>query len=324
MAGYESSPKPSTKYDGYLKICVWNNVELPVITDFPSSSYYASHVACLVYNIIQTLLNIVLNFLAIYAFWKSSQLRRKSTLFVVMVLSANDLAIGLIVEPQFLLNYSREILGNQNCLDAVLNVLTFDVLVSISMMTFLMLNIEIYLAIIHPIFHKTKITNRRVFNLLLILWCAHIVRAYFFAFHFDGNTTALIATLLITLMILAMVFMHSRIFIIIYKRRKIRGMTSSSRGRAFLRGIRDAKSCLFILLFTLFCYLPSAIEHAPILTQTNTFDGVIVRRWSGTFILSGSVLNSIVFFWRNKVLRKEAVGAVKRFFMLFFSDGDTL
>jgi hypothetical protein len=322
MAGYESSPKPSTEYDGYLKICVWNSLELRVITDFSSSSYYASHhLACLVYNIIQTLLNIVLNFLAIFAFWKSAQLRRKTTFFVVMVLSANDLAIGLFAQPQGLVLYSREFWGHQNCLGAVLTALTFDVLLSISMATFLILNFEIYLSIIHPIFHKTKITNRRVFYLLLILWCANIVRVYLFAFYIDKDRSAVAITLSMTSIILAMVFMHSRIFITVYKRRRIEAMASSNSARAFLRGIRDAKSYLLVLVCTLCCYLPFAIENVA-QTQRATFNRIILRHWCSSFVVSASVSNSIVFYWRNKILRKEAVGAVKDFFTLCLRDSD--
>ncbi len=306
-----TSIKPTAEYDMYLENCVWNNLELPFVISFPSFPYYASHVVCLIYNVIQTLLTIVLNYLAVYAFWKSSQLRRKTTLFIVMVLSANDLAIGLVAEPLFLLHLSREIFGNENCFTVVLNVISLDMLMPISMMTFLVLNFEIYLSVIHPIFHKTKITNRRVLNLLLILWFVLIVRGYLFVFHLDRNAAAVVVTLLMSSTMSALVFMHSRIFISVYKiRRRIEPSSRIRGGKEFLRGVRDAKSCLLVLFGTICCYLPAAIENG-IKTQS-TFNEIVLNPWGTTFVLSASVLNSIVFYWRNKILRKEAISLLKR------------
>ena len=305
----------------YVDNCVWRNLEYPFVTRFPSWSYYASHVVCLIYNVIQTLLTIFFNYLAIHAFYKSSQLRRKTTLFIVMVLSANDLAIGLIAEPLVLLQLSTEILGNENCLNLWFNVLTLNLLLSISITTFLVLNFEIYLSIIHPIYHKTKITNRRVLYLLLFLWLVQMVRGYLFAFHLTKNTGQIIATLLISSEMLAIVYMHSRIFVTVYKRRKIVPGASSNfrRGKAFLSGVRDAKSCLLVLICTVCCYLPAVIENASI-GAGKTSKGIVLTRWSATFLLSASVLNSIVFYWRNKILKKEAMNVLRTFCLLSSKD----
>ncbi len=301
----------------HLENCVWRNLEYPFVTRFRSWPYYASHVVCLIYNVIQTLLIIFLNYLAIHAFCKSSQLRRKTTLFIVMVLSANDLAIGLVAEPLVLLQLSREILGNENCLNLWLNVFTLSILLPTSMTSFLVLNFEIYLSIIHPIFHKTKITNKRVLYLLLFLWFVQMVRAYLFAFHLTKNTVQIIATLSIALGMLAMVYMHSRIFLTVCKRRKIVAGASSNfrRGKAFLSGVRDAKSCLLVLICTVCCYLPATIENASIGAR-KTSKGIVFTRWSLTFLLSASVLNSIVFYWRNKILRTEAKNVFRTFCLL--------
>jgi hypothetical protein len=307
MAGNETTIKPTAEYEMYLENCVWKKIEFPVVIRFPSRLFYASHFVCLIYNIIQTFLIITLNYLAIHAFYKSSQLRRKTTLFLVMILSANDFLVGLISEPMFLLCLSREMFGNKNCLIEMLNFVTSDTLLGISAMTFLVLNFEIYLSIIYPIFHKTKITNRRVLYLLLCLWFAAMTRSYLFGFYLDRNTVEVIITLLISSALLAMVFMHSRIFITVYKRRRIEPAASSNiqRGKAFLRGVRDAKSCLLVLCCTVCCFLPSSIENG---MRTKTmFKEIVLDPWAATFILSASVLNSVVFYWRNKILRKEAM-----------------
>ena len=317
MAGNETTIRPTAEYDMYLENCVWETLEFPVVVRFPSRLFYASHVVCLIYNIIQTFLIITLNYLAMHAFYKSSQLRRKTTLFLVMVLSANDFLVGLIGEPVFLLCLSREIFGNKNCLSEMLSFVILDILLGISIITFLVLNFEIYLSIIHPIFHKTKITNRRVLYLLLSLWFAAMTRSYLFGFYLNRNTVEVIITLLISSALLAMVFMHSRIFITVYKRRRIEPAVSSNiqRGKAFLRGVRDAKSCLMVLCCTVCCYLPASIESG--MRTKIMFKEIVLDPWGATFILSASVLNSVVFYWRNKILRKEAMRILRKLCLIF-------
>jgi hypothetical protein len=224
-----------------------------------------------------------------------------------MVLSANDFLVGLVGEPMFLLYLSGEMFGNKNCLSKMLNFVTLDILQAISLTTFLVLNFEIYLSIIHPIFHRAKITNMRVLYLLLSLWSVTVVRSYLFGFYLNRNTVEVLITLLLSLSMLAMVFMHSKIFITVYKRRRIEPAASSNiqRGKAFLRGVRDAKSCLLVLCCTICCYLPASIENG---MRTKTmFKEIVLAPWAATFILSSAMLNSVVFYWRNKILRKEAM-----------------
>ena len=313
MVPNETSKQPTQKYDTYVAKCVLGDIEYPFLTRFPSS-FYVSHVVCLILNIIQTLLIISLNYLAIHAFCKSAQLKRKATLFVVMLLSTNDLAIGIIAEPLFLLLLSREIFATENCLYLLLNVTTLNILLAISMTTFLVLNFEIYLSIIHPIFHQTKISKKRVLYLLLLLWFLIVARTYFVVRHLNQKTSQFIATFLISLAMLAMVYMHTRIFAAIRKRRRFKVGASPStpkHGKTFLSGVRDAKSCLLVLVSTVCCYLLAAIDNG--IGTRSTHMGIVLSRWSTTFVLSASVLNSLVFYWRNNLLRKEAIRILRTF-----------
>ena len=286
MVPNETSKQPTEKYDTYVAKCVLGGIEYPFLTRFPSS-LYVSHVVCLILNITQMLLTISLNYLAVNAFCKSAQLKWKSMLFIVMLLSTNDLAIGIIAELQFLLLLSREILETENCLNLSLNVTTLNILLAVSMTSFLVLNFEIYLSIIHPIFHKTKISKKRVLYLLLLLWFLLVARTYFVARHLDQKTSQFTTAWLISLTMLAMVYMHTRIFVAIHKRRRIKAGASPSirkHAKTFLSGVREAKSCLLILICTVCCYLLAAIENG-IGTRTTAM-GIVLSRWSTTFVLS--------------------------------------
>lgn len=299
----------STTNEAILHNCFFKKLKYPYVEHFPNGPYQMSHAICFVFNIVQTILIIVLNYPAIYAFYKSSQLRKKTTFFLVMVLSASDLVIGLVVEPLFLVHLGREIFGHENCFIFMLNVIALSLVLPFSILTFLVLNFEIYLSVMHPFFHKSKVTKRRVFCLLLILWSVLIIREYLFVFILSRNTFDLIVTLLMSLEVAAIVLMQSRIFVAVYRRRRI-SMADLRCGKAFLRGVRDAKSCLFVLLCTACCYLPAAIESG--LKEKTRLKMIVLEPWTATFILSASMLNSIVFYWRNKTLREKAKDIVRK------------
>jgi hypothetical protein len=76
-----------------------------------------------------------------------------------------------------------------------------------------------------------------------------------------------------------------------------------------------AMSCLFVVLSFSSCCVPCVV-----ITMIRTFEfptigvdsGIIVKHWSNAFLFLNSSLNSIVFFWRNKLLRKESFKLIKR------------
>ena len=309
MRDIDAAESTDKENNTYTEICVWENVEYSFVSHFPNDLYRGNHVLCLIYNIIQTFLIIVLNYAAIQAFYKSSQLRRKTTFFIVMVLSANDLVIGLVVEPLFLIHLGREISGNENCFVFLSFVVTNRLVLSFSMITFLALNFEIYLSVIYPIFHKTKVTNRRILYLLIVLWSLFIINQYLFVFIFSKNTVPLILTSTMTFAILALVFMHVRIFVTVYKRRKIEPNVQGE--KTLLRRVRDAKSCIAVLLCTICCYLPSSIGVG--LNELNLETAALLFPWSNTVILSASVFNSVIFYWRNPILRKQTKSILRSF-----------
>ena len=311
MRDIDAAESTDKENNTYSEICVWENFEYSFVSHFPNDLYRSSHVLCLMYNIIQTLLIIVFNYGAIHAFYKSSQLRRKTTFFIVMVLSANDLVIGLVLEPLYLIHLSREISGNENCVVFLSFVATYRLVLPFSMITFLALNFVIYLSVIHPVFHRTKVTNRRILYVLIVLWSLFIIRQYLSVFVLSKNTVSLIVTGLMTFSMLALVFMHVRIFVTVYKRRRIEPNVQGE--MTLLRGVRDAKSCIAVLLCTICCYLPSSIEIG--LNEMTVQTVALFVPWATTVLLSASVLNSVIFYWRNAILRKHAKSILRNFLL---------
>ena len=195
----------------------------------------------------------------------------------------------------------------------------FDILPGISFAVFVVLNIEIYLSIIHPIFHKTKVTKRRAIKALCVVVFVSILRSYLFTFHINKQGATMFVAVFILLTLIGLAFIHIKISMAVYKRRRI-GFARTAGGepslsvpkrKSFLRGVREAKSCLLILFCTVFCYLSSAIEDG--MLETSTFTVILFNPWRCSSALSASLLNCIVFFWRNGILRKEAKNIIYSF-----------
>ena len=69
-----------------------------------------------------------------------------------------------------------------------------------------------------------------------------------------------------------------------------------------LQNMKMTKSCAIVVGLSFVCELPLAFTHSLPINNLLT----LVSLWSVTLTLSSSSLNSLVFFWKNPVLRKEA------------------
>ena len=297
----------SSKNDSYeyFKICSWRNVESFAIVGFPSRKYFINLLMCFAMNIILTITTIFVNTIAIASYLKSDNLKKRASCFLVMILSANDLATGMLVTSTFAIDIGGELLNSVDCFTAFLSKMFFYLFIPMSFGTLLVLNVERFLSIIYPILHKLIVTKTKLLLSLGLVWLSCVLVLYFFfvqsplfsMFLGIGNIAGL--TMLLG--------MYTKIFFIMRRRRKEMISLGSARRREneknFLQNVREAWSCLMVAVCTIVCFLPSAIEG---LVGEITYSGIIQSHWNTTILLIAPVLNSLVFFWRNKVWRTEA------------------
>lgn len=295
----------------FLQNCSIENAKFGVIVGFPSTKYYANHIICCVVNTFLTFSNICLNSLTLVAYWKSSQLSEKTSYFLVMVLSGNDLGVGFFCNSTFTIGLIREIMGIEDCFWPFLCVMLTLAFTGMSIMTLLILNIERYFAIIHPIYHRNKVTKRRLLAVAVSTWvfCVIMPSVLF--------TSAIVLRILIcatvTSFLMILAFIYTNIFAII-RRSTVNAslpdvytavaLTASAlRRKEFLQKVRQAKSCLVVVICTFCCFLPSTVTSY---RDQITYDMLVLTLWSMTLVFAASALNSIIFFWRNQILRNEA------------------
>ena len=280
----------------------------------PSDKYVANQASACVVYIILFIPTVLLNGISIFVIQKSSQLKEKPCYFVIRIQSAIDVAIGVLSLPLHATHILlKDIVHVENRLICWINFMVSYFLVSFSLLTLCGLSFERYLGVVHPFVHRTHVTKKRI---LKYECCAGflILAALFIMPESVSDVFELMfmfAEALFSLVLL--VFVYTRIFITARKSiRSVNGPVGnavadnsgkSSKG-SFLKEVKLAKSCFLVVCTFGLCYLPLMA----LLLSLNALNAEMLEMlWSWALCLSflNSSLNSIIFFWSKKQLRKE-------------------
>lgn len=122
-----------------------------------------------VVNVFFTCSGIFLNLLVILCLWKTSQLQKKLCYFMLMVLSCFDI-VAIITNHPMLVIYSivwmTEEYEVMHKLYAYVDIT--DIFLGFSLLALLVMNLDRYLAMAYPLFHRTSVTRHRLLTLLVI------------------------------------------------------------------------------------------------------------------------------------------------------------
>ena len=163
---------------GHLKICHTLNYELQMIQNFPSKAYFANQVVVCALSIFISLSTIFLNLATIVTFRSSKQLQKKVCHFLIYVQSLNDLGIGLIASPLYSILVASELMGSPNCDVFLAFYIIFYTTVGFSVVILSAMNLERYASIVHPVYHRNKVTKRKlliyVFSFSALFLCVSL------------------------------------------------------------------------------------------------------------------------------------------------------
>ena len=231
----------------------------------PSSSYIRNAIAAVVVNIVLAIAGTVLNSFVLYIFSKSRKLRSKLSSFAIMLLCSIDLGVGTIVNPLLALGGFSTILGSPKYLYFAAYNKALFFFSGISEWTIFIINIERYLAIIHPFLHRIHFTKRRFVLTWIVLWFLVIVFILCYVyFPFFG--------VLIPVTLCIIVFTSLLTYVVIYvvarkemlKRKKVHNNSDYESRRnfmGFLRELKMAKTYVLIISLCFLCYLPMVVLH---------------------------------------------------------------
>ena len=284
----------------------------------PTTSYIINSIFGCVVNAILAVLGTFLNTLVVCVFWKTPTLRKKVSYFMIMVLSSIDLCTTIIVHPFYLVNSIAEIRETSKCLYKMFYQTSAVMLSGMSFLTFFLMNIERYLAIVYPFFHKVHVTKRRCLLSSFLLWLVCVVTGIAPIFNLGIQ-------IFVTVLALIVLVGTLYIYISIYNRaRKQKHLARQATitledlkeepprpepSRDFVSVREDlvlAKMYFIVVACSFLLNLPNAIILAVYTERVQTVDDVVqMKIWTLTSVAMNSTANCVIFFWANKSLRSE-------------------
>ena len=302
------------------KRAFWLILTCSTVGSFTSTKIFVNHASFCIINAVLTLVTICLNSITALAYWKSTELKKKTPLFLIMVLSLNDLAIGVICGPLYVAVFARELLlAKSTCFLNEIRTVVHLIIGGCSLKTLITMNFERYFAIVHPIFHRTKVTKGRLLKCSIVLWLFTTALVVAFVFYpFDVLVKFLTVEML--LIMAALVYIYSRIYFTSgrsfenFRRTNRRNSSPQNQGtqserKQNLRNKRLVKSCFIVVMCYCTCFLPFAILNVSFIKSNR---GKLISPWLLTLNLSNATFNSLIFFWSNKLLRREAKRVLKQ------------
>lgn len=146
----------------YLKTCHVFGDEIEVVDSFPSRKYFINHIVVFATCVIIAILTIILNLVTIITFRSSNHLKKKTYHFLIFLQSINDLGIGLITSPLLCSALATEIMVDVNCEEFYIFLRVFFTSAGFSIAILSAMNIERYSSIVHPVFHRNKVTKKKL------------------------------------------------------------------------------------------------------------------------------------------------------------------
>ena len=289
-----------------------------IITHFPSQKYVHNQLAVCLVNCALILPGFLLNVVSVVTFCKSRKLKGKMCFFLIMLQSLVDLCVVTISIPLFTYLFYAEAVGQVSCTEIFIFSSIALITGGLSLASLCALTFERYIAVLHPITHRNSLTKNKILIYMAVSTVVLFLGvpmatisaiAYYFAMFFVIGVSIILNT-----------FSYMRIFIAVRKRfaSARRDNTHSQRTdtslkierRRFIQESKLARSCAIVVFIFYMCYLPGLVLSLYFI-QTDKLVYRIVHSWYSTSITLNASFNSIIFFWKRPLLRKEAYRVLK-------------
>ena len=270
------------------------------------SSYFINLIIVFTLNVVFFFIGSCSNSLVIVSFYRSTQLLKKTCNFMIMVLSSCDLLVVLYNHPLSALIAMLRLCGKFNVrpLWAHVSLRVGNNFIGFSLLALLVMSFDRHLAVSYPVFHRLSMTKKKlstVFGILIIFQLCLGSIFEFLHLYYVG--------LIIFLVFYSppMLFVNYKLFLVAKKRRSAEFRKSFSLMK--LSSCLLAVACLAMISISAYVYLGLKITAKE---KEFTLDSVnIAALWLKTVSSMNSTFNCLIFYWKNKILRKEGMKVIK-------------
>ena len=260
-----------------------------------------SMICLCVVNGFLTLAGIFLNSVVIISLRKSSPLRRKTCYFMILVLSCFDLGVVMVGHPRLILVAITSWSSDYKTALQMSTQFTIAhiVLQGFAMCALLTMNIDRYLAIAHPIFHKTSVTKSRLLKLMLLLQLLILVAPILCSVPFLWKLCNIFMAVFVAILATVMLFINGRMLVIAGQKRTPPGVQRSTPSVETKRSY----TCLVVIACFFICLSPLMAYN--VLRFRGITPSYMFLFCAATLATINSSLNCVIFAWRNKTLYTE-------------------
>ena len=264
--------------------------------------------------------NIVLGFaglflnLVVVVSLLSSQLRRKLCYFMILILSCFDLLVVVVIHPVLIV---KTLYLLENELYSI-PLYYFTPLAGLSLTALCTMTLERYLALVYPFFHHKFVTRSRLIVILALMlipfWIPYFAvnkkRAVSYIRWYNIGLHASI--------VFVMFILNRQIYILVEVLRQRADIPMGSlaeseqqKNIAKKRKVTLGKvsTCLLAILCSSLCYFPTLIFFGVELSDEDDVPLEIKHEWiflwAVAFLAMNSTMNSLIFFYKNSVLRRR-------------------
>lgn len=315
----------------YKKRCLVFGSQFHVTIRFPSNGFLLNHYFLFGVCLSLAVLTVFLNSATVLTFWGSPKLKNRISYFLIMLQSLFDTFVGMFNTSFFTYYIASEIAGNVQCHVVFISHLLAQAFLGLSLTSLFLINLERYFGIIHPLAHKSNCSKARILKCgvcLFLLWV--IVSELTFI---DKTASRYCLQTYLTIYCILTAYIYIQIYwAVIPKPFRIHNATvavrvensDSSRDSSsqqttatlkdkqrHLKETKLARSCFMVVACFVMCHVPLCLV---IVLNLQGFVRDAAHLWALTATFSNPVWNSLIFAWRNRILRSEMKRVLSKYF----------
>ena len=275
------------------------------VANSPTTDYNTVISICAV-NSPFSLTTFLANTVVLSAFYKTSNLHSPTNILLAC-LTASDLAVGLVVQPLFMLYHAARLPDCQVDFDVISKVFSISSywLCSDSFAIVTAVGVDRLLALELHLRYNELVTNSRTGYIVFLIWVVCGLLSGTRQLN-DKLFFSLLALLIMTCLF-GTFFVYFRIYGIVHRHRaQIHAQEVSRRGIANLAAVerlkKSAVSIFYVYCFFLLCYVPylSAVISLFVMGKRPP----VVFNVTVTIVYINSTLNPLLYCWRIREIRK--------------------
>ena len=240
------------------------------------------------------------------------QLRKKLCYFMIMILSCCDLLVVLTNHPLTALTamfwLSERLSTYSHTLYSSLNVA--NIFIGCSLLALFVMNFDGYLATYYPFLHRTSVTKTRLLALFAVLNLIVVTLGLMSVY--DFISVAVFVLICFIIYFPPMLFFNYKLFTIARRSRR-NNEVSLQMAKTF--SLKNISSCLLVVACFVLLTIPTFIYIGQRMTSTDkafTLDNAnLTALWAKTICSMNSTCNCLIVYWKNKILRTEAIKVYK-------------